>query len=278
MVIKIHLSLSLIRNSSFGILTRTMKTLLILFGLLAILSVAYTLSDDEKNEDGEVQAIMEELTRGVVAQMQEDEDQQSSAGLQSAMRELLAEVQEDEDSKDNGAREQQEGDGGDILALLQEDDDDNGGAVQAEDEEGGEAQVQGRLTNFFRTIRRFGDKINGICRTVTTYTRYLRCLPTMEAEMQTEEDGDEKLATDLLKRIANLQEDSDGDAEAQLFGRVFRRARRFTRRLFKRGRRIYHHGRRLFNRGRRFVSKVRRGIGRLYRGYKKISSCVKRIG
>ena len=50
----------------------------------------------------------------------------------------------------------------------------------------------------------------------------------MQAEIQKADDGDEDLAKDMLKRIANLQEEGgDSNAEAQLFRRVFRRARRY---------------------------------------------------
>ena len=50
--------------------------------------------------------------------------------------------------------------------------------------------------------------------------------------MQKADDGDEDLAKDMLKRIANLQEDcGDGDAEAQFLQRIFRRVRKSVRKI-----------------------------------------------
>ena len=251
-----------------------MKTFAILLGLLAVLSVAYTLPTEKQN-DKEVRSIMEDLLRGVVVQMQEDENQQSSAELQTAMRDLLAQAQEgDEDggdllallqdgSDDDGAREEEEDDG-DILALLQGDggdiqDDDDDGLIQDEDE-GGDAKLQGFFSRIFRGIRRFGGRVNKVCNKVRKYTRYAKCLPGLQAELQKADEGDDELAKDLLKRIANVQEDGDGDAEAQFFKSLFRRVRK------------------VWGRGRKFFKKIRRGVGRIYRGYKKIRRCIGRRG
>ena len=250
----------------------------ILLGLLAVLSVAYTLPTEKQNDDKEVRSIMEDLLRGVVVQMQEDENQQSSAELQTAMRDLLAQTQEgDEDggdllallqdeSNDDGAREEEEDDG-DILALLQGEDDGDDGVIQDDDDgliqdedEGGDAKLQGFFSRIFRGIRRFGGRVNKVCNKVRKYTRYAKCLPGLQAELQKADEGDDELAKDLLKRIANVQEDGDGDAEAQFFKSLFRRVRK------------------VWGRGRRFFKKIRRGVGRIYRGYKKIRRCIGRRG
>ena len=52
----------------------------------------------------------------------------------------------------------------------------------------------------------------------------------MQAEIQKADEGDEDLAKDILKRIANLQEEGwDGDVEAQFLRRIFRRVRKSVR-------------------------------------------------
>ena len=249
-----------------------MKTFAILFGLLAVLGVAYTLPTDKQSNNKEVRSIMEDLLRGVVVQMQEDDDQQSSAELQTALRDLLAQAQgDDEDGRDllallqdesgdDGAREEDDDDDGEILALLQEEDEDNDGLIQGDDDEEGDVKMQGFFSKIFSGIRRFGGRVNKVCNKVKKYTRYANCLPGLQAELQKADDGDDELARDLLKRIANVQEDGDGDAEAQFFRRLFKRVRR------------------VWGRGRRFFRKIRGGIGRIYRGYKKIRRCIGRRG
>ena len=240
---------------------RNIKTLTFLLGLYALLSVAYTLpAKEQQGENEEVKSLMERLLKGVVVQMQEDDDRQSSVELQSVMRDLLAEVQDDEgdddllallqDDEDDEIRKQDDDDD-DILALLQDEDEDEGGAVAKQEND--EADTQGWFKKIFRGIRRFGGRVNGICKKVNKYSQYLNCLPGMQAEMQKADEGDDELAKDLLKRIANVQED---DVEAQFFKRLFRRAKRIWRG------------------GKRYFKKIRRGIGRIYRGYKKIRRCI----
>ena len=240
-----------------------MKTVAILFGLLAIISVAYTLPTKEQDDDGgDVKTFMEDLMKGVVVQMQEEEDQQSSAELQSAMRDLLVEVQDDDEDRDMSALLQDESDetkarkedddDDDILALLQGEEEDNGGdGAEVQDD----VETQGWFGKVFKGIRRFGGRVNKVCKKVNKYTRYLKCLPRMQAEMQKADDGDDELAKELIKRMANAQED---DADAQFFRRIFKRARKVWRR------------------GRRYFKKIRSGVGRIYRGYKNIRNCVRR--
>ena len=246
---------------------KNIKTVTVLFGLFALFSVAYTVSAKEQKDDNkEVKSLMEELLKGVVVQMQEDDNQQSSVQLQSAMRDLLAEVQDDENesdgdlsallqTEDDEGSEQEDDDGNIILALLQDEEEGDDGAVTQEDSD--EADTQGWFKRIFRGIRRFGGRVRGICNKVNRYSRYLNCLPRMQAEMQKADDGDEELAKNLLKRIANAQED---DAEAQFFRRLFRKARK------------------IWGRGRRFFKKIRRGVGRIYRGYRNIRKCIRRNG
>ena len=241
-----------------------MKTIAILFGFLALISVAYTLDAKEQKEDvdKDVKSFMEQLMRGVVMQMQEDDDKQSSVELQSAMRDLLGEVEEEDDDgvvesallqDESEAREE----GDDILALLQDEDEEEGDGVQVQEEDDGDVETQGWFRKIFSGIRKFGGRVNRICKKVNRYTRYTKCLPRMQAEMQKADDGDEELAKDLLKRIANVQED---DVEAQFFKRIFKRARK------------------VWGRGRRWFKKIRRGIGRVYRGYRNIKRCFRRYG
>ena len=220
-----------------------MKTVAILFGVLAIISVAYTLPTKEQDDDGgDVKTFMEDLMKGVVVQMQEEEDQQSSAELQSAMRDLLV-----EDESDETKARKEDDDGDDILALLQDEEEDNGGdGAEVQDD----VKTQGWFSKLLKGIRKYGGRVNKVCNKVNKYTRYLKCLPKMQAEMQKADDGDDELAKELIKRMANAQED---DADAQFFKRIFKRARK----VWKRSR------------------KIRKVIGSIYRGYKVISDCVR---
>ena len=71
---------------------------ILIFTLFAIFSVGYTLKSKKQDEDsGDMKALMRELMKGVVAQVQEDEDQKSVAELESALNDLLSQVQGDED-------------------------------------------------------------------------------------------------------------------------------------------------------------------------------------
>ena len=92
-----------------------------------------------------------------------------------------------------------------------QDDDDQFSEAQDEDDRG-DATLQGWLG----TIHRIKNQALQICRKVNKYSRFINCFSRMQAEMQKADDGDEDLAKDMLKRIANLQEEGgDGDAEAQ---------------------------------------------------------------
>ena len=336
---------------------------ILLFTLFAIFSVGYTLKSKTQDDDGgDMKALMRELMKGVVAQVQEDEDQKSVAELESTLNDILSQVQdvggedgriqdnEDEDGRlqdeedegdgllallqeeengGDGARRQDdeeeggrlqddedEGDGllallqeeenggdgarrqddeeeggrlqddedeGDgLLALLQEEEDggdgarrqndegddstltflqdDDDGAVMQEDEDGGgDAIEQGLFGRIFSGIRRFGGRVRSVCNRVSRYSRALNCLPRMEVEMQKADEGDDDLARDLLRRIANLQQDGgEGDAEAQLFGKIFSRVRGFL------------------GRGKKVFKRIRRRIGGLVRGYRGFRRCIRR--
>ena len=233
---------------------RNIKTLTVLFSLLALISVAFTVpAEEQKDDNEEVKTLMEDLLKGVVVQMQGDDDQQS---LQSAMRDLLAEVQQGEgdddlsallqDEEDEGSK-QEDDDGDAIRALLQDD----------EDEDDNGAVTQGFFRKLFGGIRRFTGRFRGIWNKVNRYGRYLKCIPRMQAEMQRADEGDEELAKNLLKRIANAQED---DAEAQFFKRLFKGVRK------------------IWKRGRSFFKRVRSRFGRIYRGYKTVRRCIRRYG
>ena len=309
-----------------------MKTFsILLFTLFAVFSVAYTLNSKKQDDDGDVKALMKELMKGVVVQMQEEEDQRSSAELESALSDLLSQVQEDDDDEggreqddddeggrkqddddeggrkqddddgllallqeegegDDGARRQddddeggrkqddddgllallqeegegddgarrQDDDGGDLLSFLQ--DDDNNDGVEMQDDEGGDAIEQGFFGRLFGKIRRFGGRVRNVCNRVSRYSRALNCLPRMQAEMQKADDGDDDLAKDLLRRIANLQGEDDGDAEAQFFKSIFRGVRK------------------LWKRGRSAFKRIRRRVGGLVRGYRNVRRCMRRYG
>ena len=216
---------------------------------------------DDEDEGGRTQ---DEDDEGGRKQDEDDEggrkqDEDDEGGKQDDGDDLLALLQEDDD--DDGARRQDE-DGDDLLAFLQEDDNDDDGAVMQEgDDEGGDAIEQGWFGRIFRGIRRFGGRVRNVCNRVSRYSRALNCLPRMQAEVQKAQEGDDELARDLLRRIANLQQEGgDGDAEAQFFKRIFKGVRKF----FKRGRGIF--------RG------IRRRVGGLVRGYRGIRRCMRRYG
>ena len=265
---------------------------ILLFTLFAVFSVAFTLNSKEQDDDGDVKALMKELMKGVVAQVQEEEDQRSSAELESALSDLLSQIQEDDDDDDaqsqddednddvqrqddgDGGREQEEGEDGDgLLALLQDDEEEEGGArrqdeddndVEMQDDgDGGDAAEQGWFSKIFRKVRRFGGRVRNVCNRVSRYSRALNCLPRMQAEMQRADDGDDDLAKDMLRRIANLQGEDDGDAEAQFFGKLLR-GFRGIRKFWKRGRKMF--------------KRVRRRFGGVVRGYRGIKRCVRRYG
>ena len=209
---------------------RNIKTLTVLFGLLALFSGAYTLpAKEQKDDNKEVKALMD-----LLAEVQDDENE--SDGDLSA----LLQTEDDEGS------EQEDDDGNIILALLQDEEEGDDGAVTQEDSD--EADTQRRFGRIFRGIRH----VRGICKKLSRYSRYLNYFTRMYAEMQEADDGDEELAKNLLKRIANAQED---DAEAQFFRRLFRKVR-----------------------SKRFFKKIRRGVGRFYRCCKNIKRCIRRLG
>ena len=268
-----------------------MKTFTVLFfTLFAIFSVAYSLNAKKQdNDDDGMKSLMNELMKGVVAQVQEEDEQKSSAELQSALKDLLAQVEDEEDADGDGARRQgddgdrllallqeeegeegdndgarkqddaDENDGDDLLALLQEEEDDGGDGAEVQDdgEEGGDAITQGWFGKLFRGIRRFGGRVNRVCNKVGRYTQALKCLPRMQAEVQKAEEGDDELAKDLIRRIVKVQQEGGDDAEAQFFGKILRKARGF------------------FKRGRGFIRGIRNRVGRIYRGYKGIKNCVR---
>ena len=201
--------------------------------------------DDGGDDDEGMRSLMEQLMRGVVVQMQEEEEQQTSVELQSAMRDLLAGVQD----------EDEEGDG---LALLQEGDDDIGAG---QFDSGSDAEMQGGLSKIFGLVHRFSGRVNSMCNQVKKYSKYLVCLPKMQAEIERADEDDDELGKDLLRRIANVQ---DGDAEAQFFKRMFRGAKKLFNKIKRRGTKTYN--------------KIRSSVGRVYRAYKGIRRCIKRIG
>ena len=92
--------------------------------------MAYTLNAENKEESkkqeedngGDMKALMRELMKGVVAQMQEDKDQKlSAAELESSctLDGLLSQIQDDNDISDSLSQEDNDSDD-DITALLQE--------------------------------------------------------------------------------------------------------------------------------------------------------------
>ena len=250
-----------------------------------------------------MKALMRELMKGVVAQVQEDEDQKSIAELESTLNDILSQVQDDDgeddgrlqqedeggrlqddedDPVEDGRLQDEENEGDDLLALLQEEgdgddgarrqgdegddstlaflqDDDDGAVMQEDENEGGDAIEQGFFGRIFSGIRRFGGRVRSVCNRVSRYSRALNCLPRMQVEMQKADEGDDDLARDLLKRIANLQQDGgEGDAEAQLFGKIFRGVRKFI------------------GRGRKVFKRIRGRIGGLVRGFRGFKRCVGR--
>ena len=261
---------------------------ILLLTLFAIFSVAYTLNAEKQEEskkqaddDGDMKSLMQELMKSFVAQVQEEEDQKSSAELERYLDGRLSQVQDDDDDSDvlkqenddsndgllaflqeeeeggDDAQVQEDNDNGDdLLALLQDDDD----GAEAQDDDGGDFAIE---QGWFSVLRRFGGRVVKVCKKVNRYSRFLNCIPRMQAEMQKADEGDDDLAKDMLKRIANLQEDGgDGDAEAQFFRRIFRRARRYVKRYWKRPRRLYR--------------RIRQRVGRLVRGYRSIRRCVRK--
>ena len=228
---------------------RNIKILTVLFGLLALFSGVYTLpAKEQKYDNKEVKAHMD-----LLAEVQNDENE--SDGYPSALQ-----------TEDDEGHEQEDDDGNIIFALLQLGDD---GAVTQEDSN--EADTQKWFKIIFRGIRH----IRRICKVFNRYSR------TMQAEMQNADDGDEELAKNFLKRVANAQED---DAEAQFFKRLFRKIRKawhrgkrfFKKKVFKKIRKIWRRGRRFFKK--KFFKNIRRGVGRFCHCYRNIRKCIRRHG
>ena len=135
---------------------RNIKAFTVLFGLLALISVAYT--------------------------MPAKKQQQSSVKLQKAMRDLLAELQDEEgdgdlsallQSEEDEGREQEDNDGDDILALLQDEEGDNGVANAQEND--AEAQffkiIRATIRRRFR--RRLRRCLRRFCR-IRIYRKFFR--------------------------------------------------------------------------------------------------------
>ena len=77
--------------------------------------------------------------------------------------------------------------------------------------------------------------------------------------MQKADEGDDDLDRDLLRKIANLQQDGgEGDAEAQLFRKPFSRVKGF------------------YGRERRMSKGLKHCIGGLVRGYRGVRHCLRR--
>ena len=145
-----------------------------------------------------------------ISQIQDD-NEGGDALSQEDNNDLSALLQGDEEG-DDGVQEQEDDDNGDdILAFLQDDD---GFAEVQDEDDGGDATSQGWLS----AICMIGSCAIQVCRKVNKYSRFINCIPGMQAEVQKADDGDEDLAKNMLKRITDLQEEGgDSDAEAQLF-------------------------------------------------------------
>ncbi len=123
---------------------------ILLLALFASFSVAYTQLNAENQEESKKQeddggsdmkALMKELIKGAVAQVQEEEGRKLSfAELESTLDSIL--LQGEEEGGD-GAQGQEDNDNGDdLLAFLQGDDD---LAEVQDDDNGGDATSQGLL-------------------------------------------------------------------------------------------------------------------------------------
>lgn len=77
----------------------------------------------------------------------------------------------------------------------------------------------------------------------------------MKAEMQKADDGDEDLAKDMLRRIANKQQDDGDNVETQFFRKFIKMVKRKPK---------------------QFMRKVRQYVGHLLRAYKKMRQCIGR--
>lgn len=243
-----------------------MRTFLfLLVTLFAIFSVTYTLNTEkqetsmkqEDDNDNDVKAFMEELMKGVIAQMQEEDDQKLITEMQSTLNDQLSQVQDDED---DGEVLKQDGDDNsdkDLLALLQEEDEENDGALKQDDEDGDNLLALLQDDNDDDAELQDDDDGDDAIeqRWQRRLYRYLKCLPKMKPEMRKADNGDEDLAKDMLRRVANKQQDDGDTAETQFFRKLIKLVKRKPK---------------------QFMQKVRQYIGRLLRTYRKMKKCIGR--
>ena len=147
-------------------------------------------------------------------------------------------------------------------ASLQEDDNDgddvnkalnaltNGfSSIQDEDEEGGGdsdmAEMEGfisRVGKIFKILKKIGNVLHsnfGNVPVIRKYSKYLRCLPTFQEQIElatAEDDGDD---LEMLLNSMEAQAQSEEDiAEVEFFKKVFKKAKRFGRKIWKKAKKI----------------------------------------
>ena len=136
---------------------------------------------------------------------------------------------------------QEEGDDGDradieaLNALI-----DTFSSVQ-QDEGGDVVKSQGfisKLRKFVRTMKKIGILAHRHFpnnKYVKKYSKYLRCLPNVQEELErvTTQEEDEKEFKKLLSNLEAEAKSEEDAAKVQFFKKLFRKAKRFGKKIFK---------------------------------------------
>ena len=163
--------------------------------LLAVVSYSIVSMHSVTNMERSRDSAFSENDEGEDDRLQDYEDEGNG---------LSALLQEEGDGGDGARRQDDEGDDS-ILAFLQEDDD--GAVIQENEDGGGDVIEQGFFGRIFSGIHRFGGRIRNIYNRVSRYSCALNCLSRMQVKMHEADEGDDDLARDLLRSIANLQQE-----------------------------------------------------------------------
>lgn len=117
--------------------------------------------------------------------------------------------------------------------------------IQEEDGDNGNAKMEGfisRVGKIFKILKKIGNVLHknfGNVPIVKKYSKYLRCLPTFQEqiELATSQSDDEDLETILKSLEAQAQSDEDL-AEVQFFKKFFKKAKRFGKKIWKKAKKI----------------------------------------
>ena len=179
------------------------------------------------------------LLEDVVSSIQQDEDD----GDDNLLEDVVSSIQQDEDGDDGEGRADIEALDALINAFSSVQQDGEGGD-EGGDEGGNEednANTQGlisKIRKFVRTLKVVGTLAHQNFprnKYVRKYSKYLRCLPNVQEELErvtTQEDA-EKEFKELLSSLEDQARSEEDTAKVQFFRRLWRKARRFGKRVFK---------------------------------------------